>query len=153
MARASGSKRPVSTHVETRFLDESGEVVHTANYSEEIEVTDDGVTTHKRSENSALVSGELFNPSMSSGPKPVLMVGTCDFCRNEKPLFPWLRARKTHGLCNVRKLKLCCDCGQPICPRHRHRSRYDSQWRCPRCHKKHRWMFRLKSIFCERVER
>ena len=22
------------------------------------------------------------------------MVGTCDFCRNEKPLFPWLRARK-----------------------------------------------------------
>jgi len=152
MAKQSTSKRPVSTHVETRFLDESGEEIYTANYREEMTVTADGVTSTKRGENTMLVSGEAYNPGLSSGPKPVLMVGTCDFCRNERPLFPWLRARKTHGLCNIRKLKLCSDCGQPICPRHRRRSRYDRQWRCPQCHKKHKWLLRLKNVFCERVD-
>ena len=153
MAKKSTPKRPVSTHVETRFLDESGEEFYTANYSEEMIVSDKGAKVCKRGENVILVSGEAYNPGLSSGAKPVLMVGTCDFCRNEKPLFPWLRARKTHGLCNVRKLKLCHDCGHATCARHRQRSRYDKQWRCPRCHKKHRWMLRLKTVFCERVER
>ena len=153
MAKASGSQRPVSTRVETRFLDESGQEIYTATYREEMSVTADGVTSIKRGENTMLVSGEVYNPGMSSGANPVLMVGACDFCRDTKPLFPWLRARTTHGLCNVRKLKLCSDCGQAICPRHRHRSRYDRQWRCPQCHKRHKWMLRLRSVFYERVER
>lgn len=153
MATTSGSKRPVRTLIRTRYMDESGEVLHTAEYKEEMRVSSDGITSIKEADNSAILTGELHNASMSSGSKPILMLALCPWCRDMKPRFPWQTARKTHGLFNASKLKHCCDCGQPTCPRHRTRSRYDRQWRCPRCHKKHVWMLRLKALFFKRVER
>ena len=150
MARA--KQGPVRTQIETRYFDESGQEVYTANYREEIIISADGaVTSLKLGENALLVSGEAYNPSMSAGAKPVMLVGVCAICRDSRPLFPWLRPRKTHGLCNVAKLKHCCDCRQSLCPRHQIRSRYDGQWRCPQCHKRHKWLLRLKSVFFERV--
>ena len=151
MARA--KQGPVRSVIETRYIDESGQEVYTANYREEMIISADGVTSLKRGENTMLVSGEAYNPSMSAGAKPVMLVGVCAICRDSRPLFPWLRSRKTHGLCNVAKLKHCCDCRQSLCPRHQIRSQHDRQWRCPRCHKKHVWMLRLTSVFFKRVER
>lgn len=150
---AKSSQGPVRSQIETRYIDEFGQEVHTANYREEMIVDTNGVTSVKQGENSILVSGEAYNPSMSSGGKPVMLIGSCAICRDSRPLFPWQRHRTTHGLCNVSKLKHCCNCGQPICPRHRTQSRDDGQSRCPRCHKRHKWMLRLKSVFFEKVSR
>ena len=65
MARA--KQGPVRTQIETRYFDESGQEVYTANYREEIIISADGaVTSLKRGENALLVSGEAYNPSMSA---------------------------------------------------------------------------------------
>ncbi len=145
----------VSQRIETHFMDEQGNEIPDATlvYTEEM-VTDpvtQASTITKRAENTILVSGEAYNPSMSGGAKPVMMVARCSLCARERSILPWRRRPQTHGMLNVKHLRHCV-CGAPVCRRHGSVSRYDKQVRCPGCHRKHKWMLFFKGLFFERIE-
>ncbi len=156
MARQNSSS-PINVHVETRYLDDSGEEIHVAHYREEMD--QDPVTreiiSRKVGENMTLGSGESFNPSMSAGANPVLLTGTCSFCVAARKRFFRSRNRVT-PLCNIKHLKRCWNCGRPACPRHIRFSKYDKKFRCLRHHRIHRltrvlkWI--LRGVFFERAE-
>jgi hypothetical protein len=148
------SKNLVNLRIETKFVDEEGNEILVTQYSEETaENVDESVSTVKRAENVILSSGESYNPSMSAGARPVLMVGLCVACLNERPFWPWRRGSRAHPLCNVRHLKHCLDCGRAVCPKHRKRSTYDKKERCFGCHRKHRRSLWLSWLFFEEVDR
>jgi hypothetical protein len=146
------SKNILNLRIETKYLDEKGEILVTEYSEETSENADESINTVKRAQNIILSSGEAFNPSMSAGPKPVLAVGLCDECRNGRPFWPWKHRPKVSGLCNVQHLKPCEDCGKPQCPKHRKCSTYDKKHRCLRCHRKHKRGLFLGRIFYEEVD-
>jgi len=129
MARASPHGK-ITECTETRILDPSGNELCRTRYV--IETTQDpvdgSINTIKRAESLTLTSGETWNVGMSAGPNPVLMAGVCDACQK---------------LCNASKLRICSDCGIPLCSRHRRRSRRDGRWRCLKHHRLHK----LASLF------
>ena len=145
---------PINVHVETKFLDDSGEEIHVAHYLEEM--VQDPVTgeiiSRKVGENMTLASGESFNPSMASGTNPVMLVGTCAFCNSDRKRFLRARNRMPNPLCNVKHLKQCWNCGRPACPKHIHQSNRDTKWRCLRHHRLHRLGLLLQGIFFERAD-
>ena len=157
MARQNSSS-PINVHIETKFLDDSGEEIHVAHYREEmIQDPDSGdIISRKIGENTTLASGESFNPSMASGSNPVMLTGICFFCNSDRKHFRIFQKRVSNPLCNVKHLKRCWNCGQPACPKHIRRSKHDKHWRCLRHHRIHRlsrgfkWI--LQGIFFERVE-
>lgn len=153
MARQSSSS-PINVHVETKFLDDSGEEIHVAHYLEEMiqdPLTGD-IISRKVGENMTLASGECFNPSMASGSNPIMLVGTCALCNSDRKRLLRSPNRMPNPLCNVKHLKLCWTCGRPACPKHIHLSTDDKRWRCPKHHRLHRLRLVLQGIFFERVE-
>ena len=121
--------------VETEYLDESGQVICSYQFTDEMSQAPDGsIITHTKAKNKALSSGESHNPGMSAGADPLLVVGTCPLCVSPQKRFPWSKLRQINPLCNVKYLQHCHRCGQPACPRHRRRSRRDGCWRCLPCH-------------------
>jgi hypothetical protein len=151
MARQNSSS-PISVHIETKFLDELGEESQVAHYREEMiqdPVTGD-IISRKVSENMTLASGESFNPSMSAGANPVMLVGTCSFCNSARKRFSLWRNRKSNPLCNVKHLKRCFKCGKPACPKHIRCSHFDNQWRCLKHHRLH---MLFMGIFFEEAEK
>lgn len=151
MARQN-SHSPISVHVETKFLDDSGEESQVAHYREEMiqDPATGDIISRKVGENMTLASGESFNPSMSAGANPVMLVGTCSFCNSARKRFSLWRNRKLNPLCNVKYLKRCWKCGKPACPRHIRRSKFDKQWRCLKHHRLH---MLFMGIFYEEAEK
>ena len=131
----------------TKFIDESGRVIHTLGYTKETvhDPQDGSINIITSAESDTLVSGENFNAGMAAGPNPIMLTGVCTLCRAS--VLRWSRKRSTHGLCNLKQLKRCCQCGVPVCPRHCRQSRYDKHWRCLKHHKIHKWTLRLARIF------
>ena len=129
----------IKQHVVTIDRDEEGREIHRTQYSEDVTRLPDGsVISEKTAENYALSSGELHNPSMSSGANPVMLVGVCALCGTTRSIFPW-RRRRTTRLCNVEQLKPCARCGRVVCSQHRKRSEFDRKWRCLSCSRKRWW--------------
>ncbi len=140
------ARRPISPpdlRTVTHYRDADGNLVLVTEYNERIVIGDDGsITNLKQAENIQLVSGEMFNPSMAAGQNPVLIPGLCAFCQR----------RRKAPLTNSKHLHLCVVCGRPCCSLHRKQSGYDKQWRCLRCHRRHRLGLVVRSIFMERVD-
>jgi hypothetical protein len=112
--------------VRTRYLDEHGREFYVTEYREEVtqDPTDQAVVKETQAENVILASGEAYNPGMSAGAKPLILVGACRFCSG--------------SLCNVSSLLPCEACGRVTCREHRRQSTYDERWRCLRCDQRHR---------------
>lgn len=124
--------------VVTRYRDADGNLVLETEFNERIVLDqDNNAVLYREADNVQLNSGELFNPSMSSGQKPVLLPGICDLCREAGH----------RVLTNSKHLRLCANCGKPVCAKHRSQSRYDKKFRCPRCHRRHRWGLFFRAIF------
>jgi hypothetical protein len=141
----------IKQHVVTITRDEEDREIHRTQYSEDVTRLPDGsIISEKTAENFALASGELYNPSLSSGSNPVMLVGVCALCGTTSSIFP-RRRRRTTRLCNVEQLKNCSDCGYAICPSHRRKGE-DRKWRCLSCHRKHWWASLLSPLFFEEVD-
>ena len=135
-------------HVVTHFVDEEGNPLLNMEYREETsENVDESISISKEAQNVILSTGEAYNTTLSSGPRPLLMVGLCRACRSQRPFWPWQRRRKVHGLANARHLKRCCGCGEPVCPTHRAESAHDKRVRCLRCDRRHVWYRRVLWLF------
>lgn len=149
MANGANAPGPIRHRIRTRYVDDDGMELYAARYEERVTRDPSGsLIKETEAENTVLSSGEFFNPSMSSGPKPLLMAGACSVCRDSRAMSFWTKARRTHALCNVRSLLPCTKCGRPTCPLHRRQSRHDHQWRCPRCHRRHMvWSLLLAILF------
>jgi len=90
---------------------------------------DGSVTTSRDSENIQLVDGSVYNPAMSMGAKPVMLIAVCEDCRSPRTLFE----RASHGLCSREAGHVCPDCGRFVCPKHAKNGLSDGQVRCRRC--------------------
>jgi len=113
MARQRNST--IRQHIITVYRDEQGNEIQTAEYAEEtVRLPDGSVLVEKTAENFALSSGELTNPSQSSGANPALPLGLCDSCGTTRSIFPWGR-RRTTRLCSAEQLKPCARCGGVFC--------------------------------------
>lgn len=143
------SKSPISVHIETTFTDGNGQEVYTAHYREQLERDPNTgeIVSLKHGENTTLSSGESFNPSMASGLKPVLPVGTCHFCNSLRKKSARLRTRNVNPLCSLKRLKHCHRCGRPGCPLHMRHSKRDGRWRCLKHHRLHQFGDLLSKIF------
>jgi len=88
-----------------------------------------------------LVDGLMWNPALLAQANPVLLT-VCETCRRPPT--------RSHGCLAVRNCRVCADCGQGTCPRHR--KLIGGHWRCLSCAR----MFRIKrfvrSLFFAREE-
>ena len=134
---------PPGERIVTQYHDVNGNTVLVTEYNERIVIGPDGsVTKLKEAENIQLVSGEMFNPAMAAGQNPVLVPGLCAFCQRQR----------RPPMTNAKHLRICASCGRPCCSLHRRQSHHDRQWRCRRCHRRHRFGHGLRFIFMERIE-
>jgi hypothetical protein len=146
-------KDTLKTRIVTRFIDEFGDEFHRTQYREDVIEDDQGcLTSLKEGEQIILGTGEAYHPGLSAGPRPIMMIALCRQCREERPRWPWQRARTPTGLVNVKHVIRCRECGAATCPTHRKQSRYDHKWRCIKCHTAYQWRRRLASIVCEEVD-
>ncbi len=143
------SQHPINVHVETTYEDVDGQEFYTSHYREQL--TNDPntgeITSLKKGANRTLASGEVFNPSMNSGLKPVLPVGTCLFCNSLRKKSVSASTRNVNPLCSIKHLKHCHRCGRPGCPLHMRSSRRDGRWRCLKHHRLHQLGSLLSKIF------
>ena len=93
-----------------------------------------------------LECGTIWSPMMLLQNPPV-HIGICEQCR--KPTL--FKHSKSHGIVAMGRAKICNDCGQLCCPRHR--KLQDNQWRCSSCAKKYKLAKMIKSIFFKKQER
>lgn len=70
-----------------------------------------------------LATGEFWNPGIMK----TMPIGVCPECRRKKI---------SHGICTLKSLKPCCDCGLPICPACRKKG-IDNKYRCAKHHRIH----------------
>jgi hypothetical protein len=85
-----------------------------------------------------LVCGAMYDPRMSVGAEPVMLLGVCQTCRHPLPRL-FRQETSTHGLCSRSAGHTCVDCGTFVCPRHAtNRGDSRSQWRCLPCAKRAR---------------
>jgi len=103
-----------------------------------------GALIHRSiNENTQLVCGTLWNPLMMLT-KPPVYIGVCGQCHKGSVF----RASKGHGIVAMHRAKLCTDCGQLWCPRHR--KLRDNRWRCLSCARRHRIVRLIRPIFFAR---
>lgn len=91
----------------------------------------DEVVQQYNSENIELVCGTVFNPAMTRGQNPVMLISVCERCRLPRTSF-LSSHRPSHGLCSTQAGTRCHECGQFLCPRHAIRCR-DGRRRCDPC--------------------
>ena len=140
------SNRPSGHRVVTNYKDEQRAPLERFDYEERLVQQPDGTwIAEKVSSNIILSSGESFNPSMASGPRPPMPVGACALCGTTHSIFPW-RRRRTTRLTSLQQLRHCVDCGAAVCPNHRKRGK-DRRCRCPRCHRRYLAKRFLRPIF------
>ena len=106
-----------------------GHVILELGMTEAMIVDGNGNMTKQRlSDNVALVCGGIYNPGMSVGQNPVMLIGVCQPCREPPPRL-FREDYPTHGLCSKESGTNCRDCGIFLCPRHTRRGEDG----CPRC--------------------
>jgi hypothetical protein len=85
-----------------------------------------------------LVCGAMYEPRMSVGTDPVMLLGVCQTCRHP-PFRLFGKETPTHGLCSKAAGHTCVDCGTFVCPRHAsNRGECQCRWRCLPCAKRNR---------------
>lgn len=134
----------INNQITSRYRDEDGNIILEVGVEELIISQPDGsLVNHKTSDNIQLVCGSSFNPSMSMGAEPVMLLVVCTFCRQD-------RDHPTHGLCSQAAAARCAKCNRYLCPNHRVDSRFDDQPRCDSCHRRHRVKQTALRIFFRR---
>jgi hypothetical protein len=107
-------------------------------------------TKYRTNDNIQLVCGSVYNPMMSIGANPVMLLSVCEVCRH--PPWSWFHHETaTHGLCNSAAGHGCHECGLFVCPRHARQGK-DRMWRCPSCARTHAIKRFFRPIFYARVE-
>ena len=128
------------------FRDEWGRVIAQLDTGECVVIRPDGSVDKLRfNENIQLGSGEMYNPAMSMGPNPVILVGVCQACRNS------LFGGSAHGLFNTEAGRRCRDCQALLCPKHSILCG-DDNWRCRNCARTRPLKQALKHIFFKRED-
>lgn len=126
----------------TTIHDPQGDMVYEGEFATELVQRNGGLVRETRADNIILDSGEAWNASMAAGAQPVMLVSQCARCRR----------RGRRGLVRQSKIKYCCCCGIPVCPRCRHRSQSDRKIRCHACHRRHRLGLLIRALFMERID-
>ncbi|MEK6677163.1 MAG: hypothetical protein AABZ47_16105 [Planctomycetota bacterium] len=109
---------------------------------------DGGITKRRLNENIQLVCGAVYNPVMSAGHDPAMLVSVCQRCRAPKTSL--LNSRiPSHGLCSTEAGAHCHGCGEFLCPGHTVRCR-DHRSRCLPCYRRSRLRSVLRQIFLKR---
>ena len=136
----------MNRQVVTRVKGLHGEVILETSMDESTVFEPDGsATKYRKGENIQLVCGHVWNPTMSMGQNPAMVLSVCGFCRN--PGFEGLgRERPTHGLCNRAAGQVCAGCGAFMCPLHAKRCS-DRSYRCKRCRRTHTLRNLLAGLF------
>lgn len=99
-------------------------------------------------DNIQLVCGAIYNPAMSMGQDPVMLISVCEPCRAPRTSFFDAHV-PCHGLCSAEAGAHCRDCGEFLCPRHTVRGR-NGQARCERCFRRARLRRLLRNVFFKR---
>jgi hypothetical protein len=123
-----------SKHTQVRQIirDVYGNPILISDWRESLVVTPEGtITRYKEGESIQLVCGTVYNPTMSAGQSPVMLLSVCEICRNPSR-FGRRGEHPRHGLCARDMGHLCFGCGQFCCPSHAILGR-DNTYRCPRC--------------------
>jgi len=106
-----------------------------------------GIQQYRAYDNIQLVCGSVYNPAMSMGKDPTLLLAVCEECR--APHRPGQEPR--HGLCSRAAGSVCAGCGRFLCPRDAI-SDDDGGVRCYRCSRRHRVKTAFVSLFFKREE-
>jgi len=103
------------------------------------------ILRQRNNENLQLVCGTIYNPAMSMGQNPVMLISVCERCRAPRTSLI-SRHVPTHGLCSTEAGAHCRDCGEFLCPRHQVRYR-DAGARCETCFRRARMRRFLRNVF------
>ena len=144
----SGHLANVHSRTATVIRDMQGEVIAVIGM-EDMLITDPvrGVQRYRANDSIQLVCGAVYNPVMSMGKDPTLLIAVCEECRapHKRGLEP------RHGLCSRSAGSSCAMCAQFLCPRDALKDS-DGQVRCYRCSRKHRIKTSFMSLFFRQEE-
>lgn len=144
MAGGPFSTGPVHRIIHNVVRDTDGsEVLRTTAQTVMITHGDGKVEHHQLFENVLLADGTNWNASMLD--KPEGQLGVCACCREPTYRFP-MRSQPTHGLIRLAYAKICVECGQLTCSKHR-KLGSDGKWRCIRCAPRAKARGLLSAIF------
>ena len=137
IAPANAEKR-----VETVFVDSRGRIVARMDYLvTETEETRNGTTymvERTLASNIVLPDGHVWNVAQGRGENAVLLC-ECAICKKN--------SRGDISLVPQANAVFCHDCGIRLCTKHRRC--WGRQWRCPSCHRRHRFRRLLTWLFFE----
>jgi hypothetical protein len=136
----------MNRRVDTVIKNLRGEIILIASMNDTTVFRPDGsATKYRTGENIQLVCGTVWNPTMSIGQNPAVVLSVCEFCRS--PGASWFNRRPpTHGLCSRAAGSTCAGCGAFMCPSHAKRCR-DGVYRCKRCRSRHAVRSLLTALF------
>jgi len=144
MAQQRNPQMTTKKETKTIITDSDGSPILEIGTQEYMVRDSNGALIHRSiNESTQLVCGTLWSPLMMDA-KPPIYVGVCGQCRKGSVF----KTSRSNGIVALHRAKICTECGQLCCPRHR-RLR-DNRWHCLSCARKHTIARLFRPIFFER---
>lgn len=136
----------MSREVRSVIRDRYGNVILSLSVTDVLIRGPNNETSRQRlNDNIQLVCGTIYNPAMSTGQNPVVLISVCERCRAPRTSLLSHHV-PTHGLCSTEAGAHCRDCGEFLCPRHQVRYRDGGAW-CETCFRRARMRRFLRNVF------